>query len=278
MTVTFESPRSLSTLLQQLRTQGVDRIIVVDNSLDPIALQQNRRNCESASAVHIVCNRNLGPAGAYAIGLANALGTNCKYILAIDDDCLLPTSFIDEARRAVQEDCILHPAVVETTDGQRLSYHGWVGVVIPRTAIVKMGLPIWDLIWWTEDTEYIYWRLPQGGYPLRRFGTEVVRVHKKRAAGRPAWKYYYEARNTVYFRLHVQAMNKLLIRPRHRRRYVRAFRALRSTLKLLFLAIGSGPGRYSKCQAVVRGTWDGLWGQLGARYPIEGGDRPVVME
>ena len=49
------------------------------------------------------------------------------------------------------------------------------------------------------------WRIPRAGYPLR-FTRRVIVEHLKGRAewGIPPWKYYYEARNVTYYRLHLR--------------------------------------------------------------------------
>ena len=66
-------------------------------------------------------------------------------------------------------------------------------------------MPNPDLFWWTEDTEYLQWRIPSAGFEVVWTERPVLSVSRGRPdAAKPAWKYYYEARNQVYYRLYVQ--------------------------------------------------------------------------
>ena len=62
-----------------------------------------------------------------------------------------------------------------------------------------------ELFWWAEDTEYCHWRIPQAGFPRRVIDDAVVHHDAiRQGSDVPAWKYYYEARNMLYFHLHVK--------------------------------------------------------------------------
>ena len=62
-----------------------------------------------------------------------------------------------------------------------------------------------ELFWWAEDTEYLQWRIPQAGYPMRVVGDALVRHDAIRHGdGVPVWKYYYEARNMLYVHMYVK--------------------------------------------------------------------------
>ena len=61
-------------------------------------------------------------------------------------------------------------SMVDRDTGATTNTLGWCAVLIPRVAVDAVGLPQAELFWWTEDTEYLQWRLPNGGFPLERSG------------------------------------------------------------------------------------------------------------
>jgi GT2 family glycosyltransferase len=76
------------------------------------------------------------------------------------------------------------------------NYPGWFGLLIPRTIVETVGLPYEPLFWWTEDTEYLRWRIPRAGYSVRWVAdANVNHLEARRMPRRPTWKFYYEARN-----------------------------------------------------------------------------------
>jgi GT2 family glycosyltransferase len=113
-----------------------------------------------------------------------------------------------------------------------------------------------DLFWWAEDTEYLQWRIPEAGYPIRVVGDAVVRHDSIRHGdGVPVWKYYYEARNMLYVHLYVKR---------------RIGRYPRNVAKLIGRALLREPeGRSVRLQAIASGVWDGAWRRLGQSFPVE---------
>ena len=90
-------------------------------------------------------------------------------------------------------------------DGTFGAWPSWCGFLVAREIIEEVGLPMTELFWWAEDTEYLQWRIPQAGYPMRVVGDAFVRHDAIRHGdGVPVWKYYYEARNMLYVHLYVK--------------------------------------------------------------------------
>jgi hypothetical protein len=77
----------------------------------------------------------------------------------------------------------------------------------------------------------------------------------RQVRGVPTWKYYYETRNLIYLHLHI--MRRLGWFPRNFTRLMgRAFLRERGGYLQRWLAIGTG-------------IYDGVFGRLGIRYPVE---------
>ena len=90
-------------------------------------------------------------------------------------------------------------------DGSFGAWPSWCGFLVSREIIEQVGLPREELFWWAEDTEYLQWRIPEAGYPIRVVGDAIVRHDSIRHGdGVPVWKYYYEARNMLYVHMYVK--------------------------------------------------------------------------
>ena len=116
-------------------------------------------------------------------------------------------------------------------------------------------MPNRDLFWWIEDTEYLQWRLPRiHGVPAHRCPeAQVIHGGGPRRSPRPPWMLYYEVRNTLWYRIHVQDTS-------WRRRVGRSLRVVLSTgIRTLLVE----DRKLHKLRLVVRGIVDGLRGRLG---------------
>jgi GT2 family glycosyltransferase len=143
--------------------------------------------------------------------------------------------------------------------------------------VERVGLPREDFFWWIEDTEYLQWRIPRSGAGVRWTDTPVMEISRNRSdASKPSWKYYYEARNQVYYRVHVQRSTQRPP-PRPLTVRIRTWRAVRTVTKLAVRsAVRERDQRARKLWMVVRGTGDGLVGRLGRTVPVDDSHRPVI--
>ena len=144
-----------------------------------------------------------------------------------------------------------------TTAGTRLpQYNGWTGPFLPREVVERIGLPMAELFWWREDAEYLALR-PQ------RLGIPVVTIEAARLANspvrrmqtKPAWKFYYETRNIIYYRLYLY------------RSWYGACRLLRTLAVNLAVIVFREPDKRRKLEYYVLGVFDGVRGKLGTRVP-----------
>ena len=151
-------------------------------------------------------------------------------------------------------------------------------MLIARRVVESVGVPNPALFWWTEDTEYLQWRIPRAGFAVVRSDCARVVVSRSRTTDeKPAWKYYYETRNQVYYRLHTQRPESREAVPRHLTARVRWWRALRSVSKLATrAATREHRQRLVKVNMVIRGALDGLAGRLGRTVAAVEFDRPVT--
>lgn len=276
--LTFDAPESLERCLRAVAAcdPAPRSIIVVDNaSARPV-------DAIVAAAPHARVVRlpaNTGPAGGYAAGFEAFLAGDADWVWVLDDDCEpAPDALGRQLALAGRSGAHLVMATMHDADtGELTNTQGWCAVLIAREVVVQVGVPNRELFWWTEDTEYLQWRIPRAGFHVARSTDAIVEVTRGRAsAEKPGWKYYYEARNQVYYRMTTQAAATERPRPRHLRLRVRAWRAARSVAKLAVRAVvREHRHRLRKLGYIGRGAVDGLRGRLGASLPVEDSHRPT---
>jgi rhamnopyranosyl-N-acetylglucosaminyl-diphospho-decaprenol beta-1,3/1,4-galactofuranosyltransferase len=271
--LTFDAPESLRSCLGALGAQStpVSCTIVVDNSAAATSFADD----VDEDIVVVRKRENVGPAGGYAIGLTQFLETECDYAWVMDDDCEAEPDALERALGAGAADgAVVMSTMIDRATGEVTNTHGWCGVLIPRSIVMDVGVPDATLFWWTEDTEYLQWRIPRAGWPLVRSDARVIVGRSRASAAKPAWKYYYEARNQVHYRLHTQAVDDTPL-PQHLKFRVRAWRAGRAVTKLGARALTrESSGRLDKFRMVARGTYDGMRGRLGKRVQVDDSHRP----
>ena len=144
-----------------------------------------------------------------------------------------------------------------------------------RSVPEGVGVPDSDLVWWTEDTEYLQWRIPRAGWVVKRSAASLVEVAMRReGVPKPPWKYYYEARNQVAYRLRTQRPSSGGPVPRYLTSRVRLWRAFRSVVKLMGRSLWiERTERLPKARMVLMGAVDGLRGRSGLRVALGAADR-----
>jgi GT2 family glycosyltransferase len=205
---------------------------------------------------------NSGPAGGHAEGLDQFRASGDTIAWVMDDDCVPDQRCLERLLARYDSstsDCIVLPWWIDAATGQGAFLPAWCGFVVSRSVVERVGLPRRDLVWWTEDTEWIYWRMRQARIEVQHEQDAVVVHERVRDGGRrPVWKVYYEARNTVYYRLHVQEGSL---------RY-RARRMLQSLSRLLAQVFADRDRRAAKLRVYCLGVVDGLFQRLGLRVPL----------
>lgn len=270
--LTFNAPAALERCLCAVRAQTTPpgQILVIDNAstsaIDDVV----------GDAVVLRLPDNAGPAGGYARGLERFLASDFSAAWLMDDDCVPdPSALATQLESLSPTRTVL--ATVRTDGGDVTSGHGWLGVLLPRAIVEAVGVPNSELFWWTEDTEYLQWRIPMAGFAVVWTDAPVLTVTRARPdASKPAWKYYYEARNQVNHRMHVQRSPKRPP-PHHLKVRVRVWRSASAVLRLAARAVArERDHRIAKVTMVARGTVDGVRGRLGRVVVPDEPDRPVV--
>ncbi len=257
MVLTHNLPDDLGRSLRDLagQTRRPEGLLVVDNaSSPPASAVVDAWTPPQDLDVQLVREpENTGPGGGWARALDLFRTSDYDLGWLLDDD-IVPRPdalelLLEEAgdlASAYVIPAVRHPSGAVTT------YPGWDGVLVSRHIVEHAGLPRADFFWWTEDAEYLMWRIPGEGFPLR-FSRRVVVEHLKGRGqwGNPPWKYYYEARNSVYFHFHLRG---------GRGRWPRKLVGLtaRAVLK-------EHERRGLRLAMIARGVIDGALGRLGRR-------------
>lgn len=264
--VTYEAPERLASLLHDLAQQTVrpGRVVVVNNGrrepVDAVIAAHRVQGLPSLEVTVVHSPVNDGPAGGHFRSMSVALEGGAEWLWVMDDDLVLPADCLQallEQGRATVGPVLVRPGQL-AADGSLQNYPGWYAVLLNRAAVERGGLPNADLVWWVEDTEYLQWRLGRCGVPTLN-GRVAVRHGEARPERRPpAWKTYYETRNSVWYRWHTQ-------------RRVRWRRLLRILPRLCLQAMVA-PEPLRGVRAFLAGLVDGFRGRLGLRWPLPGGD------
>lgn len=263
VTLTFNAPEALEDCLARVREQlGVeDRLLVVDNASTPPASIGIRQNGEEL----VRLEENLGPAGGYARAVELFLQSDAEYIWFVDDDVNVPPGALDRlvARSLKEGSTTAVWPLLRRPDGSIVRWPTWCGPLLPRQLVCTLGLPREDFFWWAEDSEYLQWRLMRLG-GSRAFAEDVTidHVEVRRGKHKPTWKFYYETRNIVFYRFHLQIARGGWPKRRMARRAVTA------VAKAAARVVRDEPEKTRKLVAIGRGVLDGALGRLGRRADI----------
>ncbi len=258
LVLTHNAPTSLARCIDAIAAQTLVpvTVLVVDNASTPPVVAPVPTT--GAVPVRVLrSERNTGPAGGWALALKTFVATDHRLAWVIDDDMIPEPDCLARLWARVADDpdrAFAFPRNYDR-DGTWAQYPSWCGFLVARPVVEAAGLPMEELFWWAEDTEYLRFRIPRAGFPRQNVRDARVNHDAVRQGGPvPVWKYYYEARNMLY--LHTRIMRRLGWYPRN-------------TAKLIGRAITTpGGGRLRRLGAIARGLFDGALGRLGTRYPI----------
>ena len=250
-----------------------EHVLVVDNhSADGTAEYLASASAADPSLVIVTAEENLGPAGGYAIGMTSALEQGeHDYLWVMDDDCFPDPNCLEAQLGYPQLDqaITVFPQLVDRkTSASFYTRNGWIGVLIPTPAVKAAGVPDKNLFFWSEDAEYLTWRLDRRHGVRRVLVPEaVVRFDRYHTNTEATWRDYYVARNRINYQLRVRASV-----PRVRRyAEVAVTIAKLGALALLGLpfqddnpvSIWHGNRRKTRIRYFILGTLHGLAGRLG---------------
>jgi rhamnopyranosyl-N-acetylglucosaminyl-diphospho-decaprenol beta-1,3/1,4-galactofuranosyltransferase len=257
--LTHNAPESLARCRRAIASQTLppQSVLVVDNASAPPAALDDPEDTD-LPAVVMRSEVNTGPAGGYAQALGEFLASGYRHAWVLDDDMTPDPSCLERLWSVARQDpdsAFVFP-ISRQPDGSQALWPSWCGFVISRQIIEAVGLPMAELFWWAEDTEYLQWRIPRAGFNMQVVSNALVDHDPIRQRdGVPLWKYYYESRNMLYVHLYVKH---------------RVGRYPRNMSKLLARAfLREKGGRLRRLAVIARGLSDGARGKLGLRYPVE---------
>jgi len=256
---TFNAEHTLRRVIRAIASQTtpVHRVVVANNG-DPIEPGSYARY--AGLDVRILnLGDNLGPAGGFHRGMQEAASDDFDYVWLFCDDIFPEPDCLRNLVAAVQRcpDPTIALGTVKESRGT-FRYPAWTGTLVSRQVIDLMGLPLPDLFWWAEDTEYLQDR-------PARFGVHVVypddcivyHAEERRSKAWPVWKYYYVSRNTLFIRAHYPGKT---LDCRTARKIARVYVGL-----LGRIVVYNTPALLPSSRALVRGTVDGIKGDISPR-------------
>lgn len=241
----------LKICLQKIQSQtwrDFDVLVINNNSGDGTKAYLQ----EQKDLYQIHLEENTGPAGGFyeAIHFFTEKG-GYDYLWLMDDDLFPAKDCLEELVKAAEDNRLMYPCVRDKGFNS-VKYPGWYGFLLPVNLALKAGLPMKELFFWVEDTEYIQYRIEQKlKSPIKRVPRAKVVHFTHTTKARKPWRYYYEVRNMLYYRLYVQ----------EGRQFMRGFKILRSGAKLFLLSVKSG--NPDNVLHFCRGLKDGLFGKIG---------------
>lgn len=256
LVLTHSSPTTLAACVHALlaQTRPPDHVLVIDNAGEPPAATV----LPADPRVEVVRRRdNSGPAGGHAFGLSEFLRRDSgpAWAWVMDDDVIPAPGCLEELLRvATSAGCprVVWPRIRDVS-GRPHDYPGWCGVLLAREVVDGVGVPMAELVWWTEDTEYLQRRIPLAGYePVTAEAAAVVHLNARDEATTPPWKVYYQVRNSIYYRVHVQ-------------RLAHPWRLLRVLARTFGGAVIPPGPRAERVGRWFQGLVDGIFARLGPR-------------
>lgn len=211
------------------QTRAPEDLVVVDNASSDGTAEYVREHFPTASLVSLA--RNMGGAGGFAAGLAQALGQRSDLVWLMDDDTIpepgtLQALLDARERYPGAQPPALVASRVTWTDGRNHPLNtprrkpgvsreeadaaaaagcvptrsaSFVSVLVDARAVREVGLPVADYFLWNDDFEFTT-RLLRGRVGLFCPGSVVV--HKTATFGDsgadPGERFFYEVRNKVW--------------------------------------------------------------------------------
>jgi hypothetical protein len=176
----------------------------------------------------------------------------------MDDDIEVEPGCLNALLKNVTNREYLYPRVIKSGREEVVSF-GWWGVLLAKDLVMRVGLPIAELFYWAEDTEYLQNRIMRVHkvQPLRVHDAVVKHLHR-RTKRHPSWYFYYTARNTLYYRSYIIGYNW--------HRFVRTIYLLPYLFSVILF---KERRKVTKIYLLARGVFDGLRGRIGKRVDPE---------
>jgi len=234
-------------------TSKINHVHIVVNSNDQATIDVIYGYIKThAGRVSFEIFDNIGPAGGFYYGLKKFLNSDCDYVWLMDDDILPESNCLKELLACTKN----HPYVFSKVlkhNGENVRGFGWWGVLISKGIVRKVGLPLKEFFYWTEDTEYLQNRMIRKNktIPYRCGKAIVIHMHQ-RTKKKPDWYYYYTIRNTLHYRIRIFPLNfKGFIRLCH------------MFFGLFYRILFKEPNKLMKSSYMILGVYHAIIGKLG---------------
>lgn len=235
------------------QTKEPSEILVVDNcSTDGTGEYLASFN----DITKIFLKENMGPAGGYHEGIKYfSENTNVDYVWVMDDDFFPFSSCLEILLNHADDTKILFPFSRQKDFALRKDC-GWSGVLIPMQIIKTVGYPKKEFFFWSEDSEYLLYRIREKWNFRAEWIQAAKAVHftERTRNHRKPWKYYYEVRNMLFMRLYVKEKTS--------RRF---YKMLRSWGFLLGAIFFRDDEKLAKFRFFMLGTYHGITKKMGKR-------------
>lgn len=228
--VTFNRKLKLEKAIQSILIQSnpVSRIIIIDNASTDGTQEMMRKYNDNSLIDYRRLDSNMGGAMGFFEGIRAALKMNVDWISLSDDDAIYKSDFFENIARASEADVNIKcfTGTVMSKDGsiqlshRRLMKHRaslqeieapvsmysddfyvdgftFVGVVLKKTLISKIGLPEKDFFIWRDDDEYSL-RVRKYTKIKNISNAQIVHLNNSnKGKFSPDWKEYYGIRNRL---------------------------------------------------------------------------------
>ncbi|HEY9005613.1 glycosyltransferase [Ohtaekwangia sp.] len=252
--VTFNRPPVLEKCLLSLFNQqyAALKVHVVVNSNDQGTIDVLESFVRAGNPVTFECFDNVGPAGGFYYGLKTFQEGTSSYAWLMDDDVVVDPDCLTHLLNHIDKHEYVFPKVLKSSGEEIVSY-GWWGILLTRALVEKVGLPMKELFYWSEDTEYLQNRIPRiyNVEPYRCKEAVLYHLHH-RTSKHPSWYYYYVVRNTFYYRTRIVDYT-----------WARTKRTIIMYVKYIANILFREERKIRKLYLLVYGTYHGLIGKLG---------------
>ena len=282
--------KCLSLLLSQ--TSSLNKIIVIDNASTDDTHEWVHASglLQHPQLTYHLTKENLGGAGGFATGLQIALEMGADWVWMMDDDAEPKTNALAELINIATEPSNIYGSLAihgnetawnttlllddgsqrlvnninEVPDKTRVLFLPFLGLLVSRSLVERIGLPDAEFFIAADDAEYCL-RAKRAGAEIIVAGKSHIN-HPKSCSQTftvpwgafvylrlPPWKRYYDTRNRL-----------LIARKYHGYRLVT--QTLPGSLLRLVLAIWFEPHKLAQLWAFAAGLFDGLSGLKGKRH------------
>ncbi|MGC8720271.1 MAG: glycosyltransferase family 2 protein [Thermodesulforhabdaceae bacterium] len=270
-----------------------DYILVVDNASTDGTKEHIENtfsyDMENGRLIYMCLPENMGGAGGFHEGLKKALSLPVDAFWLMDDDAEVDPDALSELMKYFKHDRCVAPLptdkkkqelawlIMLRINGKKILFDhlsdipegiplkaqstGFLGLLVPRQIVQRIGLPIKDYFIWIDDFEYTS-RIWEAGFSIEYVrGSFIYHPVQRKVrvnflwrknfpiVDAPDWKQYYWLRNIIH----------MLSR---RGRFLDIIRSI----VLSFLVWKVRGARKETLHYYLEGLWDGLRGRLGKKY------------